>query len=238
MLPWPSIWPPPRKKASTRPWAAQSNSSILPLVKKLFACDPSIDMRTGGLPLRALRARSSIAPAAGIGDDAPTATWPTPRSRSATATIRRSRSLGGFTDPFSPLGGASRAPQIGVEALLRPRGCRIARDLGRIRRVLAPQAVGPGAVRRVGDGADVERRQHASGRDLVVEERGLADAFHGDERLARRVGHEGELAAPADPDVALAVGFRGMEQAEIRPDRRDDRDRIGGVERVVDDAPV
>ena len=70
MLAAPSICAPPRKKASIRPWAAQSNNSRAPSVKKLCCLLPSKETRT--LPPE--RSRASSAAAAGMGELAPTAT--------------------------------------------------------------------------------------------------------------------------------------------------------------------
>ena len=52
-------------------------------------------MRTRSSPRASLRARSSMAPAAGIGEEAPTATSRTPASRSAMVAIRISRGVAG-----------------------------------------------------------------------------------------------------------------------------------------------
>ena len=42
ILAWPSIWTPPKKNVSIRPWAAQSKSSLAPSVKLLFLLECSI----------------------------------------------------------------------------------------------------------------------------------------------------------------------------------------------------
>jgi hypothetical protein len=47
-----------------------------------------MEIRTGSPPRPSASARSNIAPAAGIGDDAPTATWRTPSSSRAMVKIR------------------------------------------------------------------------------------------------------------------------------------------------------
>src|SRR4051812_29677644 len=220
MLPWPSIWPPPRKKASARPWAAQSNSSIPPLVKKLFACDPRIEMRTGGLPSRALRARSSIAPAAGIGDDAPTATWPMPSSRSAMVAIRISRrSLSDAIASRHQLAMRREGREIGAKPLVVARHGGIARDLGLVGRVFVPQRQRPGAACGDGDGVNVERRQDAGGRVLALQQIAFDDALDGDQRAPGGIGKIGELAMAADSDIAGAVGLRRVKQRHIGRDR-------------------
>src|SRR5581483_10348040 len=79
MFPCPSICPPPRKNASILPSAARSNSSTPPLVKKLFFSEPSTVTRISPPDSE----RASSAPAPGIGEAAPTATWRQPCSRRA-----------------------------------------------------------------------------------------------------------------------------------------------------------
>src|SRR5437868_6015050 len=162
MLPAPSIWPPPRKNASIRPCAAQSNTSTAPLVKKLCSCEPRIEILTGGLPSRSLRARSSMAPAAGIGDDAPTATCLMPSSRPAITLIRSSRrsrspamALGHLLAP------GEEAGEVSAKALLGARHCGIARDLDVVAGIFARQRQRPGAARGNRDLVDIERWQHA-----------------------------------------------------------------------------
>jgi len=88
ILPWPSIWPPPRKKASTRPCARAVEQFDRAVGEKLCSREPSTTMRTRSSPRASLRARSSMAPAAGIGEEAPTATKRTPLSRSPMVAIR------------------------------------------------------------------------------------------------------------------------------------------------------
>ena len=61
----------------------------------------------------------------------------------------------------------------------------IARDLGGVGRVLAPQSVGLSALRASRDRVDIERGQHAGRRHLVAEERGVADALDRDEARLR-----------------------------------------------------
>src|SRR5262245_18558767 len=129
MLPAPSICPPPRKKASTRPCAAQSNTSTAPLVKKLCSCEPRIEILTGGLPSRSLRARSSMAPAAGIGDDAPTATGLMPSRRPAMTLIRSSRRSRSPALALGQLALREEAGEVGTKTLLGARHRGIARDL-------------------------------------------------------------------------------------------------------------
>ena len=50
--------------------------------------------------------------------------------------------------------------------------------------------------------------------------------------------HGGELAVAADPDIARAIGERGVEQRDIGPDRRQEHDRIVLAEGVVQNFPV
>ena len=52
------------------------------------------------------------------------------------------------------------------------------------------------------------------------------------------MGHAHQLAAHADPDVAVAIGERGVEQRDVGPDRRHEQDRIVRGEGIVDDPPV
>ena len=62
--------------------------------------------------------------------------------------------------------------------------------------------------------------------------------LHRHHRLCGGVRHGGELAVAADPDIALAIGERGVEQRDIGPDRREQHDRIVIVEGIADDLPV
>src|SRR5215813_4812787 len=93
MLAAPSIWPPPRKKASMRPCAAQSNSSRPPSVKKLLASLPRSETRS--TPPE--RARASSAAAPGMGEDTPTATCRRPSSIRATVAMSNSSGLQGVS---------------------------------------------------------------------------------------------------------------------------------------------
>ena len=73
MFALPSIWTPPKKKVSIRPWAAQSKSSLAPSVKLLYL----FEWRIVTLNLLFKNFASSLASKAaapGIGEAAPTAT--------------------------------------------------------------------------------------------------------------------------------------------------------------------
>src|SRR5215470_15471117 len=203
MLPCPSIWPPPRKNASTRPCAAQSNTSTAPLVKKLCSCEPRTEILTGGLPSRALRARSNMAPAAGIGDDAPTATCLMPSSKPAMTLIRSSRRS---RSPAMALGHLlalrQEAGQVGAKALLGARHRGITRDLGIVDGIFARERQRPGAARGYRDLVDIERGQHARRGILGRHQIALDDALHGDKGPLGRIGHRRQLAVPSDPYIA------------------------------------
>ena len=135
------------------------------LVKKLCFTEPRMEIRTPRRPARSSSARESIAPAAGIGEDAPTATWPMPSSSRAMVKIRVSRAVASLTAP-----GFAEGVHVAVKTFLRAGGGRVARDFGRVLLVFAPQGVRPGAVLHLGDGADVERRQYAGGGGLVAQQ--------------------------------------------------------------------
>ena len=89
-FPSPSICPPPRKKASTRPCAAQSKSSTPPSVKKLLRVEPSTETRKAPPNARAPKAP----PRPEWGEAAPTATCRQPLSSPAIVKISNSWRVG------------------------------------------------------------------------------------------------------------------------------------------------
>src|SRR5258708_17121061 len=124
-----------------------------------------------------------------------------------------------------------------LKALLRARGRRVARDLGGVLFVFAPQGVRPGAVFHLRNGADVKRGQHARRRCLIAQQRFLDNTLDGDERDARGRGEQRKLALAADPHIAEPISFGRMEQANVRTDRRDCHDRIVLLVRILDHGP-
>ena len=80
----PSICPPPRKNASTRPCAARSNVSTPPSVKSVCLREPRIVSRSA--PPASSRASNAADP--GIGDALPMTTLRQPASSRAIVAIR------------------------------------------------------------------------------------------------------------------------------------------------------
>ena len=100
------------------------------------------------------------------------------------------------------------------------------------------QAERPAAVRRHRDPVHIEARQSAGREHGIVEQIAVDELLHGDHGLCPRMGHGGELALAADPDIAGAVGHGRVHQHHVGLDRRQQHDRIVRAERIVDHPPV
>src|SRR5579883_1843076 len=231
MLAAPSICPPERKKASTRPWPAQSKSSRPPSVKKLWRALESSE--TNGWPLP--RCRASSAAVAGMGDCAPTATCrrPAMRRRITAASSSSSRQA-----PSGRGAGIDIAVEIAAEALLRRGETGIFGAMRLVARIFPGERQGPGAARGGGNSLDIERGEDARRARLGREKVAVMDALDRDHGFRRGMRHGRELAPPSDPDIAVAIGHRRVEEGDVGADRRQQDDRIAGGERVVDDAPI
>ena len=96
----------------------------------------------------------------------------------------------------------------------------------------------PSAFRRHRDRVHVEAAERAGRERGIVEQVSVVKLFHRHHRLRRGVRHGRELAIAADPDVAVAIGERRVEQRDVGLDRRQQHDRIVVTERIVDDLPV
>ena len=113
-----------------------------------------------------------------------------------------------------------------------------ARKVRRIGRIVVRQRQGCCAAGSDRNRIDVEARQGARCEMHVREQVRLVNPFHGDNGVRRCIRHRRELALSADPDVAVAIGHRRMKQGDIRPDRREQNDRVVLAEGIVDHAPV
>ena len=82
----------------------------------------------------------------------------------------------------------------------------------------------------------IDRGRVVHGR--ILEQPGILDMLDRYERGRGRMRHDHELAAHADPDIALHVGALGVEQGDVGADRRHHDDRVVRRERIVDDFPV
>src|SRR4051812_12065094 len=231
----PSIWPPDRKKASMRPCPPQSKSSRPPSVKKL--CRSLDSSETKGRPPP--RWRASSAAVAGIGEEAPTATWRTPSRRRKITEASSSSSRKAAVFASRGLAGEDIAREIALEPVRRCRQRGIFREMRLVALVLAGERQRPGALRRHGDRLDIEGGEDAGGARLAGEEIVVMDALDGDDGLRRGMRHRRELTAAADPHIAGAIGHRGVEERDIRADRRQQDDRVARCrEGIVDDAPI
>src|SRR5580704_13936323 len=239
-LPSPSICPPPRKKASMRPCAAQSKSSTPPLVKKLLRVDPSTDARSS--PRERARARSTAAP--GMGEAAPTATCRQPARSPAITKISNSWRV---CDISSVTASCSFGCHRGLleptcqelgKALVRLGEPRIATKESFVLAIAAPEAERPRARSRQSNAGDVERRNDARREAFVLEEARLADLHDRHEALLRGMRHRHQLAMAPDADIALPIGERCMKQRDVGPDRGQRHDAVAGSEGVLDDLPI
>src|SRR3954466_15455911 len=185
----PSIWAPDRKKASIRPWPAQSNNSRPPSVKKFCRRLPSSE--TYGRPPP--RSRASIAAAAGIGDEAPTATWrASPISPAMLlASSSSSRKISGGALVMDVL------VKIGREPFRGRRHARIAREVHRVRRIMVGQPERPCALRRHRDRLEIEAAERAGREPGIVEQIPVVQLLHRHHRLVRGMRHGGKLAVAA-----------------------------------------
>ena len=93
------------------------------------------------------------------------------------------------------------------------RAARVMRKVRIVDAIDPGDAERPRAALRRRRRADVGRRDDARREQLVLEHVARAQLFIGDEGLSRGVRNGGELAAPADPDVARFVGPVRVESA-------------------------
>src|SRR5262245_24102753 len=207
MLASPSICAPERKKASIRPWPAQSNSSRPPSVKKLCRRLPSSE--TCGRPLP--HSRASSAAAAGIGEAAPIATWRVSTIRPAMVAASSSSSRYAAEEPLGGTPVIDVPVEIGGEAFGRRSHAGVFGEVRRVLRIMIGEAQRPRAVGDDRDRLDVEAAERAGGEGGIVEQVAAVELLHRHHGLRRGMRHGGELAVAPDPDIAVAVGERGVE---------------------------
>ena len=129
---------------------------------------------------------------------------------------------------------------IGREALLARRKPGVVGEVGTVGLVTAGETQGPGAAWRLGKRRDIEGRQGARRQRLVGQQVAGPHFLDGDESLPGRMSHGHELAARAEPHVAVLVGIGRVEERDIGPERRQQDDGIAAAigKRIVDDVPV
>src|SRR5438105_995699 len=97
---------------------------------------------------------------------------------------------------------------------------RVFAKMRRVRAVVIGKRERPSAFRRNRDRFDVKAPEGTGREQVIVEKASLVKLLHRHHRLCGGVRHGGELAVAADPDIALAIGERGVEQRDIGPDCR------------------
>src|SRR6185312_1584876 len=162
MLPLPSICAPEKKKTSMRPWPALSKSSRPPSVQRL--CSGLCCSETFGPSGERSCARKAAA--AGIGELAPTATWPAPAMRRSTTSISTSSSSVGSALALISGGAAAEdmVVEIAAEAVLAGGQRDVVEEMLRVLAVEVAHLERPGAARRERHRLQIEggngRRRH------------------------------------------------------------------------------
>ena len=128
--------------------------------------------------------------------------------------------------------------EVVAESALPSCRFRIGREMNIVRRVMLGEAQRPGALRRLGDGADIEGGEASRRARLGREEILFLNSLDRHEGHAGGMGHGGQLAPPPDPDIAGAIGERGMEERDIGLQRRKKQQGIGIAIGIVDGAPI